>query len=80
MADRPAHIVDFHAHVFPEKVADRAVEALAAAYQVRPVARPTPAGLLGVMDEAGVDVAVILPVATRPDQVRSINEWAGQFL
>jgi len=78
MAHRPAHLVDFHTHAFPEKVADRAVQALAAAYQVHPVAPPTPAGLLGVMDEAGVDVSVILPVATRPDQVRSINDWAAE--
>lgn len=77
MADRPKYLVDFHAHAFPEKVADRAMEALAEAYALRPVARPTPAGLLSFREEAGVDVSVILPVATRPDQVRSINDWAA---
>jgi len=69
--------VDFHTHAFPERVAARAVQALAAEYGVRPVADPTVAGLSGIMDEAGVEVAVIAPVATRPEQVPSINDWAA---
>jgi len=74
----PRHLVDFHTHAFPEKVAQRAVDALSAQYDLSPVAEPTVAGLLSTMDEAGVDVSVVAPVATRPDQVRSINEWAAQ--
>jgi len=73
----PEHAVDFHAHAFPQKVAARAVESLAAAYGVTPVAEPTIAGLLKTMDEAGIDISVVAPVATRPDQVRSINDWAA---
>jgi len=75
----PKHLVDFHTHAFPEKVAERAVNALSAQYDLSPVAQPTVAGLLSTMDEAGVDVSVVAPVATRPDQVRSINEWAAQI-
>ncbi len=77
MSSKSKHVVDFHTHAFPDKVADRAAEALSAAYGLRPVARPTPAGLTELMDQAGVDVSVILPVATRPEQVRSINDWAA---
>jgi predicted TIM-barrel fold metal-dependent hydrolase len=68
-------IVDAHAHIFPEHVADRAMEALSAQAGVRPVARPTVEGLLRHMDECGVDRAVVLAIATRPDQVRSITKW-----
>jgi len=75
---RPKHLVDFHTHAFPEKVAQKAVAALGAQYGVSPVAKPTLAGLLATMDDAGVDLSVVAPVATRPDQVRSINEWAVQ--
>jgi predicted TIM-barrel fold metal-dependent hydrolase len=75
---RPRHVVDFHTHAFPEKVAARAVASLTESYQVHPVAEPTIAGLLGVMDEVGVDASVVAPVATRPDQVRSINDWAAE--
>ena len=48
-------------------------------YDLQPVASPTPAGLLALMDRAGVDISVVLPVATRPEQVRSINDWAAEI-
>jgi predicted TIM-barrel fold metal-dependent hydrolase len=73
----PSHLVDVHTHAFPENVADRAVAALAEAYQLQPVAPPTLPGLVGWMDEVGIDVSVVLPVATRADQVQSINDWAA---
>jgi uncharacterized protein len=67
--------VDSHTHIFPEHVAERAVAALSAAYGAKPVALPTVPELIRRMDEAGIDRAVVLPVATRPDQVPSINKW-----
>lgn len=75
---QPRHVVDFHTHAFPEKVAARAVAALTATYHVSPVAEPTIPGLLDHMDRSGVDVSVVAPVATRADQVRSINTWAAE--
>ena len=74
---RPKHVVDFHTHAFPERVAARAISALSEAYGVRAVGEATIPGLTNVMDEAGVDVSVLVPVATRPDQVPSINDWAA---
>jgi len=68
-------IIDAHTHIFPEKVVDRAMAALEAAYGARPLIRPTVSNLIAHMDETGVDAAVICPVATSPDQVRSINRW-----
>lgn len=70
-------VIDSHTHVFPDKVVDRAMEALSAQYQAAPLARPTVAGLLEHLETTGVDAAVICPVATRPDQVRSINRWVA---
>ena len=37
----------------------------------------TYAGMRGAMEAAGIDVAVLQPVATRPDQVCSINDWTA---
>lgn len=68
-------IIDSHTHVFPEHVADRAMESLSARYGARPVGRASPSGLLAHMDECGVDRAVLAPVATRPGQMASINTW-----
>lgn len=68
-------IIDCHTHVFPEEVAQRAVEALQAAYNAIPVAVPTVENLLAHMTAAGVDRAVLCPVATKPGQVGPINDW-----
>lgn len=68
-------IIDSHTHAFPDKVAPAAVEALQTAYGAVPVLLPTIDNLLRHMDEAGVDKSVVCPVATRPEQVRSINRW-----
>ncbi len=73
----PPQVIDTHTHIFPEKIVDKAMATLEAAYGAAPIARPTPTGLLAHMDATGVDCAVICPVATRPDQVASINRWAA---
>ena len=70
-------IIDSHTHIFPERVADRAMEVLRERYQAHPVARPTPDGLRRHMDECGVDRAVVVAIATKPEQVASINQWLG---
>ena len=69
-------IIDGHTHIFPEKVADRAMEQLNGMYHVDPVRRPVLDELVVEMDEAGVDRSVYAPVSTRPDQVPSINRFA----
>lgn len=49
-------------------------------YGVRPVRLPNLAGLLAEMDEWQVDRSVALQVATKPEQVRPINDWALELL
>lgn len=70
-------VVDVHAHAFPDAIAAAAVEALAAEGGIRPHYDGTVAGLLAAMDRGGVDRAVVVPVATKPSQVRSINDWVA---
>ena len=74
---RPKHLIDFHVHCFPEHIAEKAAVALVERYQVQPRFIATPAGLVEQMDKNGVEVSVILPVATRPAQVESINNWVA---
>jgi len=71
--------IDSHTHVFPEHVAERAMESLSARYGARPVGRASPSGLLEHMDACGVERAVLAPVATRPGQVASINAWLAEI-
>lgn len=76
MSAPAAEIIDGHTHIFPEHVADRAVEHLGELYNAKPVRRPVLDELMAEMDESGVSRSVYAPVSTRPDQVPSINRFA----
>lgn len=69
--------MDFHVHAFPDSVAEKAVSALSQAYSMEPVVDGTISGLKQLMDSAGIHRAVVQPVATKPAQVESINNWAA---
>ena len=72
-------IIDFHTHVFPEKIAQSTIEHLARLGSIPPFSDGLISGLLSRMEEAGVDVAVNLPVATAPRQFESINRFAKEL-
>lgn len=63
-------IVDFHSHNFPKAVAARAIGQMSAAVEGKlwPVGDGTLENHLDHLDLAGVDKAVLLPVATKPSQ------------
>lgn len=67
-------IIDFHTHSFPPKLAASTLKKLSAASHTLPFTDGTPEGLLASMDSAGVDLSVVLPVATAPRQVEHIND------
>lgn len=71
-------VIDFHTHIFPDKVAQGAVTALAAASGSVPYADGTRAGLLAELSGASADIAVNLPVLTRPSQFESILRFATE--
>jgi len=68
-------IIDFHTHLWPDKIAEKAKEFLEASYRRPMAALPTVDNALAVMDESGVSKSVIASVASRPDQVDHINNW-----
>lgn len=75
-------LIDFHSHIFPERIASGAIRSLSdsiVSYQGvrhRHYARGTRDSLLSSMDRNGVDISVVLPIATKPTQTKSINEFA----
>lgn len=69
-------IIDFHTHVFPDKIAASTVSALEAASGNCPYSNGTADGLLSAMRAAGASVAVNLPVLTKPTQFESILGFA----
>ena len=69
------YAIDVHAHVFPDKLAEKAVPALASAADVKPRGKGTISDLMEKMDRANVRQSVLASIATKPSQVKSINDW-----
>ena len=72
-------IIDAHCHVYPDKIAVRAVAETGAFYGVTENHFDgTVSLLLRLSAEAGVDHYIVQSVATSPRQVRSINEFIAR--
>lgn len=72
--------IDFHTHIFPDKVAKQALDALAAdsgAYQPR--TDGTLAGLIASMKTAGISASLVANIATKPNQMGPIFEFCRQI-
>lgn len=67
-------IVDFHAHIYPDEVAEKVISRMEEFYGVKRRHQATVEGLLGSMGQGEVSYAVILPVATRPEHLEN-NAW-----
>ena len=72
-------IIDFHTHVFPDKIAERTIAALSAQGGIPAYFNGTVAGLLSEMERAGVSLSVNLPVLTNPKQFDSANRFAAEI-
>ena len=73
-------IIDFHAHAFPDEVAESAIPYLEEEGDVNAMHDGRIASLLNLMDRDGVEQSVICCIATRPSQFDSIISWAKQIL
>ena len=72
-------MIDFHTHIFPEHMAAKTLEFLRVSSKSETYSDATAGGLVSSAAEAGIDLSVILPVATRPGQFQTINRYAMQF-
>ncbi len=69
-------VIDAHCHIYPEKIAARAVAGTDAFYGTTArCPQGTVTELLEVGTKAGTDHFIVQSVATTPKQVRSINEF-----
>ena len=69
-------IIDIHAHVFPDKIAQKTIDLLSAKGNIPAFSDGSVTGLLEKMENAGVDVTVNLPVLTNPDKFENLNRFA----
>lgn len=72
-------MIDFHTHIFPDKIAQKTIELLSQKGGISPFSDGTVEGLLQRMKEAGTELSVTLPVLTSPKQFDSVNAFALQI-
>ena len=69
-------IIDFHTHIFPDKVAKNAIPTLAKEGNVQAYLNGTEADLLTSMDKAQISKSVVCSIATKPAQFNAILSWS----
>jgi uncharacterized protein len=67
--------IDFHTHIYPDRVALQTVSAVRQRAGIDAYTDGTLKGLKGSMAVAGIDLSVVAAVATKPEQVESIQRW-----
>ncbi|MBO5653228.1 MAG: amidohydrolase family protein [Clostridia bacterium] len=73
-------LIDFHTHAFPDVIAPRAMAKLSqASGGMMPATDGTVTGLRASMKRAGVDLSVMLSIATNAHQMRSVNDFAASL-
>lgn len=73
-------VIDFHTHVFPEKIVGKAMSVLSRnAGNAEPYIEGTAASLISYMDAHGIDRSVVLNIATNPGQQASVNRFAAEI-
>jgi predicted TIM-barrel fold metal-dependent hydrolase len=68
-------VIDFHTHIYPEKIAAKAVASIGAFYTIPVQCTGTPEDLLERARRGGIDRAVVFSAAGVPEQVLSINNY-----
>ena len=72
-------IIDFHTHIFPDKIAHKTIEMLSEKGGIPPFSDGSVKGLVEAMERAGTDISVTLPVLTNPTQFDSVMRFAMQI-
>lgn len=72
-------IIDCHAHVFPDKIADKAIENLTNYYNMPWSGNGTLSQLLKSADEGNIYKVVVFSTATKAEQVESINSYVAKL-
>lgn len=71
-------IIDCHCHIYPEKIAEKAVESIGKFYSLPMRYNGTAAQMVSESRAAGITHSVVFSVATKPSQVASINNFIAE--
>ena len=72
------YAIDAHCHIYPEKIAARAVAGTDNFYGGKSVGKGTVSDLIAMGTKAGIDKFIVQSVATTPHQVASINNFIAK--
>lgn len=68
-------VIDFHTHIFPDRIAEATISMLSQKAGFRPYLDGRADSLLSSMKNSGVDKSVLLPALTAPKQFDSVNRY-----
>lgn len=71
--------IDFHIHAFVDEIAERAISKLEITSNFTAHTKGTIADTVKKLEEWNVDKGVLLPIATKPSQQSTINNWAADI-
>ena len=69
-------VIDFHVHAFDERIAEKAISKLETIGNIKAFHRGTIRETIECFDKWGVDKGGLVPIATKPSQQKTINDWA----
>ncbi len=73
-------LIDFHTHVYPEKIAEKGVQYIGDFYNLPMSEKGTLVHLKSVAKASGTTHVVLLGVAVKPEVVESINRFTASLL
>ena len=71
-------IIDAHAHIFPDNIAEKAVEGIGDFYDMKTRMKGMVSDLLSAGERAGINKHIVHSVATLPEQVEKINDFIAK--
>lgn len=75
MKENKMKIIDAHAHIFPDVIAEKAVQSISDFYETPMQNKGTPDMLISSGKKIGVEKYLVFSTATKPEQVKSINNY-----
>ncbi len=71
-------VIDFHAHIYPNEVAQKLIPKMEETYGVKRRHNATFASLLQSLQRAGTEKVVVLPIANKPEHIK-LNRWYSEL-
>jgi len=75
---KPLTIIDIHAHVYPDKIAEKATRSVGDFYNVQMSGDGSVAGYLHQQETTQISYSIIQSVALKPENVTTINNFIAE--